>query len=328
MIKFRDAQYCNLKLFLIFLVIYGHLIEPKIWNSEILMVQYRWIYLVHMPLFSFLSGLFINHQKHCRMQFLRIFPLYVFLQALAVLLGNGLVKVFTPWWIFWYLLSYSIWLCVSYLWFRFCKGKWGIAILLFSIIAGCLVGLIPYIGREFSLSRTIVFFPYFWAGVIIDPTFNWKKLRWIGFSSLVIVVTIMLCLGDEIPVTFLYQTSSYNDADGILLRLLCYLLAVLLGIFLLSFSSMKRLPFTKLGTNTMFPYLFHAPFVLLIREFDYPWYYNIVIAVTFLYITYKLTQWHNSLYGIKSTERRDNSWQLFNKSMKNKQDRFIDSYYP
>ena len=328
MIKLRYANYCNLKLFLIFLVIYGHLIEPEIWNSEVLMVQYRWIYLIHMPLFSFLSGLFINQAKDCRVQLLRIFPLYILLQTIAILIGNGFVKVFTPWWIFWYLLSYSIWLCVSYLWFRFCNGKGEIIILLFSIIAGCLVGLIPDIGREFSLSRTIVFFPYFWSGVIFNPTFNWKKLRIAGFFSFVIVFIVMLYLGDEIPVHFLYQASSYDDVDGILLRLLCYSLAILLGVFLLSFSPMRRLPFSKLGANTMFAYLLHAPFVLLIREFDYPWYYDIIIAVAFLYITYKLTQWHGSLYGIKSTERRDNAWQLFNKSMKNKQGRFIDSYYP
>ena len=123
MIKLREARYCNLKFFLMFLVIYGHLIEPKIWSAEVLMIQYKWIYLVHMPLFCFLSGLFINKERDCRVQFFKIFPLYIILQAIAILLGNGSVKAFTPWWILWYLLSYSIWLCVSYLWFRFCKSK-------------------------------------------------------------------------------------------------------------------------------------------------------------------------------------------------------------
>lgn len=74
MIKLREAKYCNLKLFLIFLVIYGHLIEPRIWESNILMEQYRWIYLIHMPLFSFLSGLFINKEKDCGGQFTRTHP--------------------------------------------------------------------------------------------------------------------------------------------------------------------------------------------------------------------------------------------------------------
>ena len=41
MVKLRDARFCNLKLLLIFLVIYGHLIEPGIYQSEVLMTQYK-----------------------------------------------------------------------------------------------------------------------------------------------------------------------------------------------------------------------------------------------------------------------------------------------
>ena len=34
MIKLRNAYYCNLKLLLIFLVVFGHLIEPQISVSD------------------------------------------------------------------------------------------------------------------------------------------------------------------------------------------------------------------------------------------------------------------------------------------------------
>ena len=51
MVKLKDARYCNLKLLLIFLVIYGHLIEPAIYQSKVLMTQYKWIYLFHIVLF-------------------------------------------------------------------------------------------------------------------------------------------------------------------------------------------------------------------------------------------------------------------------------------
>ena len=123
MVKLREAQYCNLKFFLIFLVVYGHLIEPRIGDSAILLVQYRWIYLIHMPLFSFLSGLFINQEKDCKAQFTKTFPLYIFLQTVAVLIGNGAIKPITPFWHLWYLLSYCTWICFAWLWFRFGKGK-------------------------------------------------------------------------------------------------------------------------------------------------------------------------------------------------------------
>ena len=41
MVKLRSARYCNLKLFLKYLVVYGHWIEAGIWNEPILMEQYR-----------------------------------------------------------------------------------------------------------------------------------------------------------------------------------------------------------------------------------------------------------------------------------------------
>lgn len=328
MIKLREANYCNLKLFLIFLVIYGHLIEPRIWESDILMAQYKWIYLIHMPLFCFLSGLFVNREKDCSVQLVRMFPLYLLLQTVAVLFGNGMVKPLTPWWILWYLLSYCLWLGLAWLWFRFCKRRGNIFILICAIIVGCLAGLVPCIGREFSLSRILVFFPYFWAGVIMKPSFNWKRLRLVGIFAFAVAFVIMFYLGNDIPVAFLYQATPYESEKGVMLRLICYLLGGLLGLFLLSVSPNRRLPFSKMGANTMPAYLLHAPIVLCLRELDIPWQFNIIIAAAFLCITYMLTRWRGNLYGIVSTERRDNSWQPFKKSMKNMPSRCIDSYYP
>ena len=60
MVKLRNAYYCNLKLLLIFLVVYGHAIEPSISEDPSLYRIYRLIYLFHMPLFAFLSGLFVK----------------------------------------------------------------------------------------------------------------------------------------------------------------------------------------------------------------------------------------------------------------------------
>lgn len=310
MVKLRQAQYCNLKLFLIFLVIYGHLIEPRIWESDILMVQYKWIYCIHMPLFCFLSGLFIHRKEDCKVQLFRTFPLYILLQAAAVIFGNGTAKPFTPWWHLWYLLSYCTWLCMAWLWFRFGNGKCRFLILLFSILAGCIAGLIPCIGRAFSLSRTLVFFPYFWAGVILNPSFNWKKLRLVGVLAFIAAFIIMVYIDDAIPVTFLYQAAPYESGQGTLLRLICYLLAGLLGLFLLTNISARRFPFSKMGANTMLAYLLHAPIVLYLRKLDIPWQFHILLAVTFLYTVHLLTKWHGTIYGIIPKKRRNTGGEL------------------
>lgn len=329
MVKLRDARYCNLKLLLIFLVIYGHLIEPGIWQSKSLMAQYKWIYLFHMPLFCFLSGLFLNDSKTCGRQFVKMLSLYVLLQTLAVLLGNEKVKPLTPYWHLWYLLSYSAWAGLGWLWFRFCKGKGKILILICSILVGCLAGRNPDIGREHSLSRTLVFLPFFWMGLICDSKFQWERLRLFSILALGIALGVTTRLGDQISAVFLYQAAPYGKLEnGVQLRLVCYLLGALLSLFLLSFTPTKRFPFTRAGADTMPAYLIHAPIVLYIRELDIPWPCHLLISAAILYAVYKLLRWHGRLYGIVPTEGRGSRCLPSKKSMRNTHGRSIGSCYP
>ena len=46
----------NIKVVLIFLVVFGHLIERYIDTSNTLMGIYMFIYIFHMPLFVYISG--------------------------------------------------------------------------------------------------------------------------------------------------------------------------------------------------------------------------------------------------------------------------------
>lgn len=329
MVKLRDARYCNLKLLLIFLVIYGHLIEPGIYQSKFLMTQYKWIYLFHMPLFSFLSGLFLNNSKACGRQIIKMLSLYIVLQTVAVWLGNGKVKLLTPYWHLWYLLSYSAWVGLGWLWFRLFRGKGKIVILTLSILVGCVAGLHPDIGREHSLSRTLVFLPFFWMGLICDPQYQWERVRWAGLAAIVIAIAVMAHWGDQISAVFLYQAAPYGKTEnGVQLRLICYLLGTLICLFLLSFTPMQRFPFTRAGADTMPVYLIHAPIVLYIRELDIPWPCHLLITAVILYAVYKLLRWHSRLYGIVPTERRGSRCLHFRKSTKNTPSRSIGSYYP
>lgn len=329
MVKLRDARYCNLKLLLIFLVIYGHLIEPRIWSAPELMTQYRWIYLFHMPLFSFLSGLFLKNQQMCRSQIVKTLPLYAVFQTVAVFLGQGAVKPLTPFWHLWYLLSYSTWTGLGWLWFRFGRGKGKLLILAASVLLGCLIGNASFVDRRLSLSRTIVFFPYFWMGLICDPEFPWRKLRLAGLLGLCAVIAMMVNGGNEISVVFLYQAAPYgNIQSGGMLRLVCYLLGTLLCLFLLSFIPSVRLPFTRAGGDTMHAYLIHAPFAALIRELGIPWTVYPLITAGFLYAVYKISQWFSPMYGIVPTRKGDSRWPVFKKYMNNTHSRCTDSYYP
>ena len=136
MVKLRNAYYCNLKLFLIWLVIFGHLIEPDISASPGLYRLYRLIYLFHMPLFAFVSGLFLKGSMQCLRQLKRMLPVYLLCQSAAVLLG--LTPWHTPWWVLWYLLSLCFWLLMGALLLKLGRGKCLILALAFA--AGCLAG--------------------------------------------------------------------------------------------------------------------------------------------------------------------------------------------
>lgn len=305
MVKLRNAKYCNLKLLLIFLVIYGHLIESQLHRSQILLVQYRAIYLFHMPMFCFLSGLFLNSCDSCKRQFQKCLSLYVLMQALAVCFGKGKVDPLTPYWHLWYILSCSAWSGLGWLWYRYFRGKGKGAILAISVILACLSGLLPGIGRALSLSRTVAFLPYFLLGLFLQPQFPWERLQKLSLVGLLIALALFAAWSDQIPTEFLYHASSYGQlGSGPALRLLCYAVGALICLFLLAFMPSRRFPFTKAGANTMPAYLLHAPFALLLRQQHLAWPLLLLICPGFLYASYKLLQWHGALYGIVPTERR------------------------
>lgn len=275
MLKLRKAYYCNLKLLLIFLVVFGHAIEPRIASEPGLYRLYRLIYLFHMPLFAFVSGLFVKSPGGCLRQIKRLLPVYLLCQGTAVVLGKA--QWHTPWWILWYLLSMCCWLGASALLMKWDRGRW--AILVLSVIAGCLAGEIPWIGRVMSLSRTIVFFPYFWLGTLLPPEFSWQRFRIPSLLTLAV-------LGVEIPAATLYQAGPCPPA----VRLACYGYAAALSLLVLSWCPRRRFPWTRAGADTMPAYLLHGPLVRLLPAMDQPFLFTII----FLCIITQANRWRSA----------------------------------
>lgn len=282
MVKLRNAFYCNLKLTLIFLVIFGHWIEPELGTDPRSYQIYRLIYLVHMPLFAFLSGLFIRSSTDALRQVKRVLPLYIICQALAVALCG--IRWDTPFWHLWYLLSLCFWLLSVPL---FERWRWPVLVL--SVAAGCLAGLIPWIGRSCSWSRTIVFFPYFWLGVLLPTDIPWHRFRIPGLIALGVV----LIADPQMSVVTLYHAAPCDPV----IRLQCYGYALLLGLFLLSWCPRRRFPWTRAGADTLPAYLLHAPIVAALRPVPHP----VLATILLLYIIHKAMQWR-SIHGIIGKE--------------------------
>lgn len=329
MIKLRKAGYCNLKLLLIYLVVYGHWIEANPATSMAALIQYRLIYFIHMPLFAYLSGLFLRNKDDCSKQIKHLLPLYIVLQTIISLISGGNVKLFTPWWTLWYLLSYCMWAGVGWLWFRFAKGKWKLLLLLLSVIVGILAGFVPWLGRTLSASRTVVFLPYFLAGLICDSNFKWQKCRGFGIVGLIIGISAIILWGHRIPTDFLYHANPYGAIEnGWLLRLICYFISSTLGLFLLTVIPNRRFPFTKVGADTMPVYLIHGPVVAVFREINTHWALCALFSALLIYIIYKTFQWSSPLYGIISEERRVGACPVFKKSTNSTQERYSDFFCP
>ena len=83
----------NIKVVLIFLVVFGHLIERYIDTSDTLMAIYMFIYIFHMPLFIYISGYLSKNVNKSKKIFLKdlLIP-YIFLLITSVLL-NGVSEV-------------------------------------------------------------------------------------------------------------------------------------------------------------------------------------------------------------------------------------------
>lgn len=272
-IKKRDADYCNLKLLLLFTVVFGHMIEGRIADYEVLMQIYRVIYSVHMPLFLFLSGLFLKDRTSCLQQVKQSGSWYLFCQLLIVIIGRlfgARYSILTPFWHLWYLLSLAsmsllgaVWFYVSYKYPKINSVWVKAAIVAGTILIACLIGKCAAIGRMLSLSRTICFLPYFLMGLFLPKEIDWKRLRPLGGIALCGYLVLFLLWGQHISVGFFYQADAYRETWGFFTRLLCYALGITLGLFLLTFMAEKRFFFTKLGADTLGIYLLHAPLVKL-----------------------------------------------------------------
>lgn len=327
MLKTRRADYCNLKLLLIFLVVYGHWIEPQIETSREAYLQYQIIYFVHIPLFAFLSGLFLRGCEDCRKQIKHLLPVFLILQTAAVIIGG--TPPLRPWWHLWYIPSCCTWTAAVWLWFRYGKNKLKFLMFSASLITCLTAGCIPFIGRTLSASRTLVFFPFFWMGVICDYKIQWQKMRIWGLVSLEVSAALMIVLHKSVSADFLYGATPYeNIRTDMPLRLLCCLAGITAGFFLLTWMPDRRMIFTKAGADTMPVYLIHAPIVMLIRKGNMHWCLCAVFSAILIYAIFKAAQWNSPLCRIVQSKGSEKNCRIFREYTKNTQKQSTDFFFP
>ena len=283
--KCRDPYLCNGKALLIFLVIFGHALEGDIgWNAGAAFL-YRVLYSFHMPLFAFFSGIGMVTLSACLAQARKMLRRYLALQLLLSLPqifhpAAFLSGLFTPFWILWYLLSLGCWCLlaagIQYLSDRSAGRFPAVLLVPLSAAASLLWGLVPWIGRIGSLSRTLVFFPFFLVGKL----WGWQLLttlrrRRCWAVPALAAAGLLLALLRGCPAGYFYQADSYaalgcSPAEGILFRFCFLLTAISLSLLFLSLCPRGRTVLTAAGNQTFLLFLCHPLFTLPLKWLPYP----------------------------------------------------------
>lgn len=197
----RIYLFDNIKFFLIFLVVVGHMMEPYR-NISFNGPVYGWIYLFHMPLFIFISGYFSKKYTEIGKFWwseLRLLETFVVFHVGSIIfkivvLGESidLADIVIPGYGSWYLMSLLYWRLML----QFTPSSWLKSIWLIPICIGfSLIGGYVPVGGAFSVQRTFTFLPFYCLGYCLKQNSCIDKIRLnpaIAVFTIAVITAIVL----------------------------------------------------------------------------------------------------------------------------------------
>ncbi|MUV37452.1 putative membrane-bound acyltransferase YkrP [Lentibacillus sp. JNUCC-1] len=280
MIDVRDAYFDNARVLLIFLVVFGHVMQPYTGDSAALNTLYMWLYTFHMPAFILIAGFFAKgsgNMSYIKNLIKKLLVPYVIFQVVYTgyyfLLGKSGWEsgLFHPQWSLWFLFSLFSWHILLILF-----KKWPpILGMLIAVQVGLIVGYFGDIGQAFSLSRTFVFFPFFLMGYWVTKEHLMKlKQTPVKVASIVIMVLVAvgIALAPDFNSGWLLASKSYDilgePTFGGVGRLLIYITSALMTASVLAWVPRRSFSFTKVGVYTLYVYLLHGFLIQFLRVKD------------------------------------------------------------
>ena len=231
----RLGKWDNLKGFLMIMVVMGHFVNQYAAYSTMMRSIALFIY-------SFILGYLLK--------------ILIYAVKVAYHKDDG----FTPFadtGIPWYMFAMAAFMILSWL-VRNCN-PW--ILMPIWIVAACLAGYLFWINSVLSLSRIIVFFPFYYLGYELDQ----KQVRsftdrpWVRVVSvLVIGLTIWLCF-TRIDTLFPYIRIGFKD------RLLFYLITSIISTAFISLTPAPAIPLLHTtGSRTLQIYFWHRPILYVL----------------------------------------------------------------
>lgn len=292
--KIHIYRFDNIKVFLMILVIIAHTLINSYGDKG--MEYIRFFCLCYtMPLFTFISGYLSKREQHFKKNII-----YLLLPCFVFTVINDLVEelvnlnyVFN-----WRQPGFAMW----YLWVLFVfrvvlpyliRVKY---ILLLSFILSWLVGFVPFVGTNYSLSRLCCFLPYFLLGYMVAND-NFYSLRYKMLikntppraACLVLFLAfvawscvILLRPGLTFATAFNYGYG--GNIIGLILRIALQITIIVTGCCVLKIFPERKFFYTKFGERTLSVYLLHGLVVLPFAYLVFPSFGNATLIEKILMI--------------------------------------------
>ena len=226
-----------------------------------------------MEVFLYIAGLFSQDDyaksDHVLGRLLLMYAIFqIFYGFLHVLGGGAAPDITQPYYVYWFLLCLVI--------LRFAaryvpKTKTAFVILCLLAVLG---GLFPDADWHLSVSNSIAYAPFFWAGLMTDRKklaafIEHRSLKHYLAGSLLILAALLtgvLFIRTMNPTLSALQMSPYETAADLLSRLIIYAVSILMTAGLLLCIPADDIPFfTAVGRNSLPVFLLHLlPVFILI----------------------------------------------------------------
>ncbi len=280
----RLSKYDNLKGLAIILVVLGHTLAPTR-GIEFYAVLTNFVYLIHMPIFFFVSGYFSKTDKNVVIKSIKnllipyfIFSIFWIIFSYFVLEINiSKIPLLFPVYGLWFLLSlFTMKIILPYL----VKIKY---IFWISIIMALLIGILPIPSGLLSIVRTISFLPIFLIGhnyKIYQKIFHEKVVKKFSLNKLknpllIYLFIIIFLLGawilasnvsfEAVQLKTSYGSISISWVNDIIQRFFIIIFGIFFALILNNLMCDKTTFLTKLGVTSLSIYILHFYFVRIIN---------------------------------------------------------------
>lgn len=297
--KERDYLFDNIRAYLIFFVVFGHMIREQVYKSSLLFSIYTFVYLFHMAAFIFISGYFSKNTEKCRDKAFETLLLpFIILDVLSYIKGSlfheitGSFKLLKPQWGLWFFLALFTWrfLLKDIVKIRF--------ILPVSFAVALLSGFTSIATEKMSIGRIVAFFPFFLLGFYCNKEMI-EKIRKI---PKIIPVSVILALSGFSVLNWKYRLVSFESlylrralkpdpapwylTSEFHQRIFIYIAAILLTASFICLVSKKHTKYSYIGQNSITVYMVHIFLVPTLKRFSFfdgkpqlYFFYSLIIAI-------------------------------------------------